>query len=347
MVKTPVLAALALLLVTGCATDSAPDAAASGSAAPSGPASGSPAPSGGPSAAASGAIFTTVDEPSTGTVVIRTHPLAADGSVGDPVEVASHEVDDDTKVVLDGVGGAVLLGAFGTLWTSELQVSRDGGVVSTTKADKWCGGQDPTKACFLLDEGRIARTSEIGADDRKDASVIISATTSGETVAEHGPFPDLVAVVPTDSPDALVLVSAPADEEGDSSPGGGTVQRLDVGSGTTSPLGSSPQGWGPICALGQDSVLGYTQKGDQRTLAVVGSATVADIALGQDDTVTGCSPDGQFLYVQSIPQPPQEENDDSEAKNPSTTVDRVTLADGSRSPVLTLQPQQYAGPVAR
>jgi hypothetical protein len=51
--------------------------------------------------------------------------------------------------------------------------------------------------------------------------------------------------------------------------------------------------------------------------------------------------------VQRIPQPPTEEVEDTEPPNPSTALERISLADGSRSSVLTLAPGEVAGPVTR
>ena len=123
--------------------------------------------------------------------------------------------------------------------------------------------------------------------------------------------------------------------------------RLDVSDGLTGALGDSPAGWVPLCPIGADSVLGFTSEGTAHSAAVVGPATVGAVTWDQQDLVAGCSADGQFLYVQRIPQPPTEETEDTEPPNPATALERISLADGSRPEVLTLAPGEIAGPVTR
>jgi hypothetical protein len=125
------------------------------------------------------------------------------------------------------------------------------------------------------------------------------------------------------------------------------VYRLDVSDGLTKELGGSPTGWVPLCPIGAASVLGFTSEGAAYSAAVVGSATVGAVTWDQQDLVAGCSADGQFLYLQRIPQPPTEETEDTEPPNPATALERISLADGTRSEVLTLAPGEIAGPVTR
>jgi hypothetical protein len=109
----------------------------------------------------------------------------------------------------------------------------------------------------------------------------------------------------------------------------------------------SPAGWVPLCAIGADSVLGFPGADPTGSAVVVGPATVADVTWEQQDWIVGCSADGRYLYVQRIPQPPGEEVEDTEPPNPPTALERISLADGSRSAVLTLAPGEVAGPVTR
>ena len=150
----------------------------------------------------------------------------------------------------------------------------------------------------------------------------------------------------TASPDHVLFVTTPAQSAEDPSVPS-RVFRLDVTDGLTSPVGDSPTGWVPLCPIGQDSVLGFTWEGSTSTAAVVGPAQVASLSWDEQDSVVGCSADGRFLYVQRIPQPPTEETEDTEPPNPATALERITLADGSRTQVLALDPGEIAGPITR
>ena len=174
----------------------------------------------------------------------------------------------------------------------------------------------------------------------------MSSLTDGSTISELGPFADLSMMLGTGSPDEVLIVTTPAQSaEAPSVPS--AVLRLDVSDGLTKELGDSPAGWVPLCPIGADSVLGYTSEGTESSAAVVGPAKVAAVTWDEQDSVVGCSADGLFLYLQRIPQPPTEETEDTEPPNPSTALERISLADGSRTEVLTLAPGEIAGPVTR
>jgi hypothetical protein len=94
-------------------------------------------------------------------------------------------------------------------------------------------------------------------------------------------------------------------------------------------------------------VLGFTSDDSSSTALVVGPAQVAQVTWEQQDSVVGCSADGQSLYLQRIPQSPTEDVEDTEPPNPGTPVERTSLVDGSRGQVLVLPAGQYAGPMTR
>ena len=107
----------------------------------------------------------------------------------------------------------------------------------------------------------MARSTPLDGID--DAVVTISATDTGQTLGEFGPFPALAAVRATSSPDTLVLISY------DGANKRHTAQRLDVRTGATAPIGSLPttQPW--ECILGTDSILTV----DHSTLQALGPAS--------------------------------------------------------------------------
>jgi hypothetical protein len=288
-----------------------------------------------------------------GSVTISGHPIAADGSLGTPVELLSGPADDTSfPGVVDGVGPLALTGTNTDYWTTDVQLHSDGQVTSEVAAPRWCGGEGLRyNVCTLLDETRLARTTDLGRDPETgegpaEGSIIVSSLADGSTIDAFGPFPDLTMMLGTDSPDEVLLVTAPfVPAEEPSAPS--TVLRLDVTDGSTTELGDSPAGWVPLCAIGADSVLGFTSDDSSSTALVVGPAQVAQVTWEQQDSVVGCSADGQFLYLQRIPQSPTEDVEDTEPPNPGTPVERTSLIDGSRSQVLVLPAGQYAGPMTR
>jgi hypothetical protein len=338
MVNRAVVAGFGLVLFAGCSSGPGSPGDPSSAAVPTG------APTG------FGTVYTATF--GTDARTITGYPIREDGSVGAPAELMSGPADDTTyPSVVDGVGPSALTGTFTDYWTTDLQVRSAGAVAAEVAAPRWCGGENlGYNLCTLLDATRVARSTELGGDSETgeaptEGSIIVSSLTDGATLAEFGPFAGLSMMLGTSSPDQIVLVTTPpASAEDPSTPS--TVLRLDLTDGTTTTIGQSPAAWAPMCTIGADSVLGFTMQGAP-TAAVVGPATVADVSWEQQDSIVGCSADGRFLYVQRIPQPPTEEVEDTEPPNPSTTLERISLADGSRSAVLTLAPGELAGPVTR
>ena len=314
-----------------------------------------------PSASASsapggnGTVFTWQSDASAGTVTINSHPVAQDGSVGAGTKLLTGPADDTNfPSVLDGVGPIALTGSFTDYWTTDVQVRQGETLASEVAAPGWCGGEGLVyNVCVLIDAARIARTSQLGGEadagnQPSDRTITVSSLTDASTVSELGPYPDLSFMLGTTTPGQVVIVTEPGwTVEGPGVPS--TVRLLSVADGRTADIGQSPASWAPVCALGTDSVLGYTYdaKGTTSTAAVVGPAKVAPISWPQEDSVVGCSADGRFLYLQHIPQPPTEQEQDTEPPNPQTGLDRVALADGSRTQALLLDPGVYAGPIGR
>jgi len=338
--RTTVVLGMGLVLVAGCSSGS--DAAA--------PSASTTAAQVG--AAGNGTLYTSLWDTTAGTLTITGHPIGADGSLGAAAPLLSDPADDTTfPGVVDGVGDATVTGSFTDYWTTDVEVRVDGQVTGEVAAPRWCGGEGLTYTpCALLDSTRLARTTELGRDPEtgdgpSEGSVLVSSLADGSTIAEYGPFADLSMMLGTGTPDEVLLVTTPAQSAED--PGvPSTVMVLDVTDGSTTEVGDSPVGWAPLCPIGADSVLGFTML-DAPTAAVVGPAPVGAITWDQQDSVVGCSADGRFMFVQRIPQPPTEEVEDTEPPNPSTTVERITLADGSRSEVLVLPPGELAGPITR
>jgi hypothetical protein len=341
MVNRTVVGGLALVLLAGCASTS------QGSGTESATSSGSAG-----SVAANGTLVTSLWDTAAGTRTITSHPIGTDGSIGAEAPLLSGPADDTTfPGVVDGVGPAVLTGTFTDYWTTDLQVRAAGEVSAEVAAPRWCGGEGLAyNPCILLDDTRLARTTELGREPESgggptQASIIVSSLADGSTLAEF-PVTDLTMMLATTSPDQVLIVTAPAPSAEDPSTPS-TIMRMDLTDGTTSELGVSPAGWVPLCPIGDDSVLGFPGQDLTGSAVVVGPAQVADVTWDQQDTLVGCSADGRYLYVQRIPQPPTGEVEDTEPPNPSTALERITLADGSRTPVLTLAPGWTAGPVTR
>lgn len=340
MIRRTAVAAAGVLLLVACssAADSAEPSA--GSAAATG---------------SNGTVYTVVWDDQVG---LATHGIAADGSLGPPVELLSTPADERALPgVVDGLGPNGLIGIFDGAWTESLRRYEGSRPVAELAAPEWCGGEGLAYSlCVLLDDSRVARTTVLGGDpgdgEGPTASpIIVSSLTDGSTLAEYGPVADLVSIVGTQDPDQLMLVTSPFTGMEDSQPS--TVLRMDLTDGTTTPVGTSAPGWAALCAIGSDSVLGFTivslpsDAGPRSasTASVVGPAEIADIGWDDQD-VLGCSADGRFLYLQRFPQPPSGELDD-EAPNPPTSVDRVTLADGRRDPVLVLNPGVQVAMITR
>ena len=327
----------AVLLLGACSSDT--DSPTPG-ASPSSSAS-SPAATGG-----NGQVFTS--EYGAGDVTIRRYPIAADGSVGEAVQVLTGPGGDTTfAAVVDALGQTLVTGTFDDYWTTELQI-RDlqGAQTGTLATASWCGGEALTfNLCALVSDTALARTTDLGGEDPADGSVIVTALPDGSTVAEHGPFPGLSAMLGTTQPNTLLLATSTEKGTIDDPSVPGTIVRLDTTTGTTTDVADYPEAWSPLCAIGTDTVLGATL-GTTNQLSVVGSADIGEVELGAEDTPLGCSADGAFLYVQNIPQPPTGEND-SEAPNPASALERISLADGSRQTVAALVPGEFAGPITR
>jgi hypothetical protein len=330
---------LALALLAGCAAPAGDEPTDSASA--TAPASSAPA--GEPV----GSLYTSTWDTEAGQITIDHRALAPDGSVAAATALLQAPADDSELTwVLDGVGTTALTGTFVDNWTTQLQVrdATTGAAASTVAAERWCGGEgDVGSQCTMLDATRLARTTELGAEGVTEGSVIISSLQDGTTLAEYGPFPGLSRTLAGGTDGTLLMLTS---DPAAGSTGGGTIMRLDTASGQTSELGTFPTAWEPLCALGGDSVLGFTLEGEP-TAVVVGPAQVSGVTWAQDEVPLGCSTDGRFLYLQKVPQPPGEGQEDTDPPNPATTVDRITLADGARASVLTLEPSVIAGPVTR
>jgi hypothetical protein len=326
-----------IALVAGCATPTDGDAATST------PVASTPA-----AVAGNGALYTSAW--TDGQATVNRHGIGADGSVG-PAAALLTEPADDTAFpgIIDGLGDLAVTGSFAQYWTTDLQLrdAATGALRSEVSAPRWCGGEGLTYAvCVLLDDTRLARTSELGGELSAEPIITISSLATGETLDELGPFPGLSMVMGTSDPGTLLLVTVDGPWTDDPVNAPGTVLSLDVASARTTELGSHPADWVPVCPIGTDSVLGYLV-GDVPTAEVVGSAGAAAFSWEEADSVVGCSADGSHLYLQRIPQPPGEGTDDEEPANPPTTVDVISVADGARSQAAVLDPGVFAGPTSR
>lgn len=327
------------LLIAGCAADQGTPAT---SPEPSATQSASP-----PEPAANGSVYATVWAEDT---TILRYPIRADGSVGEGTELLAAPGDFSTfPGVVDGIGDAVLTGTFEEYWTADiaLRSASTGEAAETLEAPRWCGGEGLTfNVCVLLDDTRLLRSSELGGEDSAEAMLTISSLDTGEDLAEFGPYPGLGMVLGTSDPDVVLLVvgdELPTDEPVNTP---GTVQRLDLRSGEVTQVGPHAEDWAPLCAIGTDSVLGYTFA-ETPTAQVVGPASIGAARWAEDEYPIGCSADGAFVYLQDYPQPPDDEAEDTEPPNPPTTLERIAMADGSRESVLVLDPLVAAGPITR
>ena len=88
-------------------------------------------------------------------------------------------------------------------------------------APRWCGGEGLTyNLCTLLDETRVARTTELGRDPEtgegpSEGTILVSSLTDGSTISELGPFADLSMMLGTGSPDEVLIVTTPAQSADD------------------------------------------------------------------------------------------------------------------------------------
>jgi hypothetical protein len=327
---------VALLLLGGCASGEDPATDTS----PAQPSASSTAPTAG-----NGSAFASAWSEE---VTWTRYPILSDGTVGEGVEVLTGAVDDETfPAIVDGVGEAIATGTFEDYFTADIALrSGAGEVVSQVDVDQWCGGEGlGFTICVLLDDLRLARTSMLGGADTDGATLTVSSLRDGSTTDELGPFRGLFSVLGTEDADLVMLASSQGPQSDVPENLAGTVQRLDLATGQLSEIGQSPADWAPLCALGTDAVLGFTV-GDVPTAVAVGDAQVGAVEWSEDEDPIGCSADGRFLYLQHFPQPPDSE-DDTEPPNPPTTLDRVTLADGTRESVLVLDPGVSAGPITR
>lgn len=339
----PRLIAIVLFVLAGCSATSEVPADTSGSPAPP------------PSSVASGngTLYSTMWASSEPSVTITGYPIGADGNLGVPTDLLSGPASDTTyPAVIDGRGPLALTGTYTNYWTTDVQLRYDGRVIGEVAAPRWCGGEGlGYNDCALLDETRLARTTELGRDPMSgegpaEGSITVSSLADGSTIDEFGPFPDLTRMLGTNSPDELLLVTSPAVSADDPSVPS-TVLRLDVTDGSITEIGESPAGWAPLCAIGTDSVLGFPSDDLTGSAVVVGPAQVADVTWEQQDLPEGCSADGAFLYLNRMPQQTTGETAATATPNAQTTVERISLADGSRSEVLVLPAAEYARPITR
>jgi hypothetical protein len=310
------------LVLAGCASGS--DAGPGGSGT-SGSASAS-ATSSSPVEMGNGAFFVL---PYRGSGAQR-HAIGADGAVG-PAAPVPWEFGQEAEATLlkDALGpwaltATVELPLTDVSRTTQLQV-RDvetGEVLHEIDVPGWCSGPDGASyPCLLLEENRMVRTTPI--DGEGNGTITVSSTTTGETLAEYGPFPGLAGLNPTSSPDTLVVVTYDQ---------AGTQHRfhtLDTRTGDTSEIGAIPTSQPWLCILGDDSVLTYTT-----SLQVIGPAQVAKVEVpelgARGPGSQGCSADGTHLYVRT---------DSTVDPEKDLVIDSVSLVDGTRAPALTLPSQ--------
>jgi hypothetical protein len=338
-----VVGGLALLLLAGCATDEP-----AGDDGTTGPAS-SPPPASSPAAGAgNGSIY--VSTFATDRKTITRYPIAADGSLGEPVTVLDTEADQITfPGVVDGLGETLVTGTFTSYWTTALQrrEAATGTLLDERDVDRWCGGEGLTyNACALLDDTRLARTSDLGGDAPAEGTITVSSLADGSDLEALDPIGGLSQILGTSEPDTLLITVLDEPQGDPPEPRSGEVRRLDVASGQAEPIGTFDAGWYPICPLGTDSLLGFSPDGSTGPV-VVGPATIGDVTWEAEETPLGCSADGQFLYLQTIPQPPGEQAEDTESPDAPTTIDRITLADGARETVAALEPGVWAEQLTR
>ena len=330
MVNRTVVVGLGLVLLAGCS-----------SASQASDPSGSPSESTGATAAARGQrdpLHLAVGHQPPGRGRSRAHPIGADGSIGAAAPVLSGPADDTSfPGVVDGIGPTALTGSYTDYWTTDLQVRSGGQVSAEVAAPRWCGGEGLTyNLCTLLD------ADPRGAHDRAGPG-------PGDRRGTHrGVDPGVVADRRVDDLRARPL-RRPVDDARHRLAGRG-AHRDHAG-----PVRRGPQ------RPQHRASTGRLRRPDRRSSATHPPAGCRCVRSGrtpswasppraphhrprwsarrrsravtwdQQDSVVGCSADGQFLYVQRIPQPPTEETEDTEPPNPATALERISLADGSRS----------------
>ncbi len=287
-------------------------------------------------------------------VVVARHRIEASGEFGAPVTVYDGPGSlRSGPGVVDGRSPYVLLGWFsddGVSRSLQVVAADNGEVLESVEADRWCGGEGRDgMACTLLDGRTIARTTPLAPGLHVPVSVLVSSLRDGSTVAEHGPFPGLQAVLGTGSPDHVVLQiadpptgSATSDSPAQAPPTGRMVD-LDLATGRTTPIGRYDVGWSPLCVTVSGwrssdgapegmSVVGVLRTGQGRdqqlSLLGLGPATVAPAtwSAAQGFEPTGCSADGRYVYLLALQ--PDDQGD------PRAVIDRVTVADGRRAPAV-------------
>ncbi len=198
-------AAVALVLA-GCASGT--DEGAGGSGTSESPAAS--ATSSSPVAMGNGAFFVL---PYQGSGAQR-YAIGADGTIGPGSPVPWESGPDAGATLLkDALGpwaltSTVELPLTDVSRTTQLQVRNveTGEVLHQIDVPGWCSGADGASyPCLLLDENRMVRSTPI--DGEGSGTITVSSTTTGETLAEYGPFPGLAGVNPTNSPDTLVVVT--------------------------------------------------------------------------------------------------------------------------------------------
>lgn len=288
-------------------------------------------------------------------VSILRHRIDGAGAFGDPTQVYQGPGEGRTGPgVVDGRSPWVLLGWYQDGVSERLQVhaADTGELLGAVAAGQWCGGEGPDGfACTLLDDRRLARTTVLAPGSYQPVSIIVSSLESGSTLAEHGPFPGLQAVLGTESPDHLVLqVADPPAGSASADPAAGLptgeMVDLDLTTGRTTRIGRYPAGWSPLCvhtvqwqADGSPermSVVGIQRAGQgpdqQVSLSGLGPADIARVTWspGEGYQPSGCSADGRFVYLTFL-------ESDSESVT-RVVVDRINVQDGRRATVLDTPP---------
>ena len=194
-----------------------------------------------------------------GRITILRHRIDGIGASGVPVEIYSGPGESRTGPgVVDGRRPWLLLGWFEDGVSTRLQVraADSGEVLGAVDPGRWCGGEGSDGyACVLLDDRRVARTTVVAPGYFQPVSIIVSSLETGSTLAEHGPFAGLQALLGTECPSHLVLQVADSptgSAVGD--PGGGLptgeMLDLDLSTGRTTEIGQYAAGWSPLCAHG-------------------------------------------------------------------------------------------------
>lgn len=260
----------------------------------------------------------------------RRYPIDASGVPGDSNELFVEEVTDDSKLsaVVDGRDPWVLTGFFEDYYTTRLDLreAATGKVLRTLDVDSWCGGEGGEhRACVLLDDDRLAHTPPLWYGSGP-ASVTVSSLETGQAITQYGPYDGLIQVLGTDSPDHLILVLAGKSVGAgvDEVPGPATVLGLDLTTSKTVEIGTSPAQWWAYCAITQGTALGVARDEGDWLLHTVGPAPIARTLVGANVGLPlGCSADGRYLYFAMAPEEGPE------------TLERLSLADGTRSEVMT------------